>query len=246
MSEEEKQFDRQPAPEGGEAPLAPGDRPRIWPETPRPLKTQVKRPLEEWLEDFVTRLKDQEARPSRDQPTRRRRPRGLARIIPVPAGAPAQRPRPQGPEEVAEPGRRSRRRRGRGGRGSPGGQGAPGRQGGKGAPGGQGGQNDLSMQGGQNDLSMQGGQSGPVEAPAAGRVRAGGPRRSQRPQRPPRRPRSQGQPGPLGAPGAASTGAPSTPGPGSEGDRRRRRRRRGRGRGRRPDAPPSSPGAGEP
>lgn len=234
MPEEEQPFDRPLAPEGGEAPQAPGDRPRIWPETPRPLKTQVKRPLEEWLEDFVTRLKDQDARPSRDQSTRRRRPRGLARIIPVPAGAPAQRPSPQASEEGAEPGRRSRRRRGRGGRG----QSAQGGQSPQGAQGGQGGQN------GPSDRSAGGGQA---EASSAGRARAGDPQRSQRPPRRSRRPRPQGAQGPPAAPRGASTGAPSTAGPIPEGDRTRRRRRRGRGRGRgqRPDAPPSSPGAGQ-
>src|SRR5438094_10399722 len=96
MPEEPQPFTPQFPPDGGEAPQVPADRPRVWPEAPRPLKPQLKRPLEEWLDDFSTRIKDQDARPSRDQTSRRRRPRGLARIVPVPLGAaPAQRPRPE-------------------------------------------------------------------------------------------------------------------------------------------------------
>src|SRR5205807_8050414 len=116
MPEEQDPLSPLSPPEGGEAPSAPGDRPRVWPETPRPLKPQLKRPLEEWLEEFVTRIKDQDARPSRLEPARRRRPRGLARIVPAPSGASGtRRPRQEATDAGAERGRRRGRRRGRDG-----------------------------------------------------------------------------------------------------------------------------------
>src|SRR6202165_467981 len=58
------------------------ERPRIWPEEPRAPRPQIKRPMEEWLAEFDERVKQVDARP-REQPSRRRRPRGLARILPV-------------------------------------------------------------------------------------------------------------------------------------------------------------------
>src|SRR2546421_717186 len=58
------------------------DRPRIWPEEPRAPRPQIKRPMEEWLSEFEARVRDQPA-PPREQGTRRRRPRGLARILPA-------------------------------------------------------------------------------------------------------------------------------------------------------------------
>ena len=59
------------------------DRPRIWPEEPRAPKPQIKRPLEEWLAEWDDRVRQHEGRPN--QPTRRRRPRGLDRLVPVTA-----------------------------------------------------------------------------------------------------------------------------------------------------------------
>src|SRR5213079_3168971 len=99
------------------------DRPRIWPEEPRAPRPQIKRPMEEWLAEFEERVRHQDAHP-REQPSRRRRPRGLARIVPA-----AARPEPPRKDVVAERGgplladqqRRGRRRR-RGGRGLPPGQ----------------------------------------------------------------------------------------------------------------------------
>src|SRR5437867_1512994 len=60
------------------------DRPRIWPEEPRAPRPQIKRPMDEWLSEFEERVRHQDPRP-REQPSRRRRPRGLARIVPAPA-----------------------------------------------------------------------------------------------------------------------------------------------------------------
>jgi translation initiation factor IF-2 len=96
------------------------DRPRIWPEEPRPPRPQIKRPMEDWLAEFEERVKQQPAG-GRDQVTRRRRPRGLARIAPVVQPQRAERPSPSG--APAQPGeqRRGRRRR----RGSGRGQGQP-------------------------------------------------------------------------------------------------------------------------
>ncbi len=56
------------------------ERPRIWPEEPRAPRPQIKRSMEEWLAEFDERVKQVDARP-REQPSRRRRPRGLARIV---------------------------------------------------------------------------------------------------------------------------------------------------------------------
>src|ERR1700686_3020526 len=111
--------DADPAPEA----VRP-ERPRIWPEEPRAPRPQIKRPMEEWLAEFDERVKLVDAHP-REQPSRRRRPRGLARIVPVAA-------RPERPRETAgaETGRPStpdqqrrgrRRRRGGGGGGGAGG-----------------------------------------------------------------------------------------------------------------------------
>src|ERR1700675_3739799 len=72
--------DADPAPEA----VRP-ERPRICPEEPRAPRPQIKRPMEEWLAEFDERVKQVDARP-REQPSRRRRPRGLARIAPVGAG----------------------------------------------------------------------------------------------------------------------------------------------------------------
>src|SRR5205085_1546491 len=69
--------DADPAPET----IRP-DRPRIWPEEPRAPRPQIKRPMEEWLAEFEERVKQSDPR-SREQPGRRRRPRGLARIVPA-------------------------------------------------------------------------------------------------------------------------------------------------------------------
>jgi len=96
------------------------DRPRIWPEEPRAPRPQIKRPMEEWLAEFEERVKHQDPH-AREQPSRRRRPRGLARIVPAPVrleqprkDATAERGRP----EPADQQPRGRRRR-RGGRGLP-------------------------------------------------------------------------------------------------------------------------------
>ncbi len=92
------------------------DRPRIWPETARPLKPQIKRPLEDWLEDFTERVRQQDAKPGKTSIERRRRPRGLARLIPVPLRT--EQIRPEG--EPPPPTRRGRgRRRGRDRSGQP-------------------------------------------------------------------------------------------------------------------------------
>src|SRR2546428_12983949 len=71
------------------------DRPRIWPEEPRAPRPQIKRPMEEWLAEFEERVR-QDPHP-REQPSRRRRARGLARI--VPAAAPAEPARKDGAAE---------------------------------------------------------------------------------------------------------------------------------------------------
>src|SRR5207249_11533816 len=89
---------------------------------PRAPRPQIKRPMEEWLAEFEERVR-QDPHP-REQPSRRRRPRGLARIVPA-----AARPEPPRKDVVAERGRplpadqqRRGRRRRRGGRGLPPGQ----------------------------------------------------------------------------------------------------------------------------
>src|ERR1700730_8033450 len=69
------------------------ERPRIWPEEPRAPRPQIKRPMEEGLGVFAERVKQVAARP-REQLSRRRRPRGLARIVPVVA-------RPERPRDAA-------------------------------------------------------------------------------------------------------------------------------------------------
>src|SRR6202162_457285 len=104
------------------------ERPRIWPEEPRAPRPQIKRPMEEWLAGSDERVNQVDA-PPREQPSRRRRPRGLARIVPVTA-------RPEPPRETAgaETGRPAtpdqqrrgrRRRRGGGGGGAGGDRSAP-------------------------------------------------------------------------------------------------------------------------
>ena len=59
------------------------DRPLIWPESPRPIKQPVKRPLEDWLQEFSERLSREPVAQDRSI-TRRRRARGLDRILPAP------------------------------------------------------------------------------------------------------------------------------------------------------------------
>jgi hypothetical protein len=115
MSDERQSPRVDPEPSDNIDPVLP-DRPRIWPETPRPLKTQVKRPMDEWLQEFSQRITESEGTTSAPS-VRRRRARGLARLIPSPArpqpmsGRRAPDVSPQPPDER----RRGRRRRGRGG-----------------------------------------------------------------------------------------------------------------------------------
>src|SRR5437762_1780344 len=84
------------------------DRPRIWPEEPRAPRPQIKRPMEEWLAEFEEPVRHQDAHP-REQPSRRRRPRGLARTVPAPPpsrSGPRSRPatgRSTGPGRPARP-----------------------------------------------------------------------------------------------------------------------------------------------
>src|SRR6202165_4256909 len=106
------------------------ERPRIWPEEPRAPRPQIKRPMEEWLADSDGRFKQGDARP-REQPSRRRRPRGLARIVPVVA-------RPERPRDAAGADTRRAAAPGpqRPGRGGPGGGGGGG-GGDRSGPGGQ-------------------------------------------------------------------------------------------------------------
>src|SRR2546428_1591480 len=78
------------------------DRPRVWPEAPRAPRPQIKRPLEEWLADFTDRVKASDASPNQQASLiRRRRPKGLDRLVP----APTRRAEPE------ERGRRRGRRR---------------------------------------------------------------------------------------------------------------------------------------
>jgi len=193
-------------------------RSRIWPEEPRAPRPQIKRSMEEWLAEFDERVKQVDARP-REQPSRRRRPRGLARIVPVSA-------RPERPRETAgaETGRpstpdqqRRGRRRGRGGGGS-----------------------ERSSQGGQPQQIQ--GQARPQRATPRG-PRGNAPHRPSpakgegevRRGNPPRRPSPPRPEGDL----------PGRP-PRGEGDVQKRRRRRGRGRGRGPRPDGSPPGGGPP
>ena len=92
--------------------IIPPDRPRVWPETPRPPRPQVKRPLDDWLNDFTERIKQHDARARershRDRVERHRRPRGLARIIPIPITSEKQRPEAEARAGPLE--RRGRRR----------------------------------------------------------------------------------------------------------------------------------------
>src|SRR5207244_811462 len=85
MSELPPEIAVQPEPTDADPPpeaIRP-DRPRIWPEEPRAPRPQIKRPMEEWLAEFEERVKHQDPH-AREQPSRRRRPRGLARIVPAP------------------------------------------------------------------------------------------------------------------------------------------------------------------
>lgn len=96
------------------------DRPRIWPTEPRPPRPQIKRPMEEWLDEFEQRVKAQPAS-GREMITRRRRPRGLARIVPVVEPPRVERGRPAAqPGQPGEPRGRRRRRRGSGRGAAPG------------------------------------------------------------------------------------------------------------------------------
>src|ERR1700687_2130244 len=97
--------DADPPPEAGRP-----DRPRIWPEEPRAPRPQIKRPMEEWLPECEDGVKQQDGRP-REQPSRRRRPRGLARIVPAAAVPRPERPpdRARGESGSAQPGDQQRR-----------------------------------------------------------------------------------------------------------------------------------------
>lgn len=193
------------------------DRPRIWPEEPRAPRPQIKRPMEEWLAEFEERVKQQGSQ-ARDQVIRRRRPRGLARILPA---VPVQRPertraggvsQQQQPAQPATEPRRGRRRRRGSGRGqqfrAPSQRETPGAQ----------------------------AEGQPAVSPR--------PARPPRPRgnRPPRPGRTR-EPG-----GNPSQSSGNAPGPsGDQIQRRRRRRGRGRGRGRGgPGGPPNSGGAPAP
>src|SRR6202521_701110 len=122
MSELPPEFAVEPEPTDADPPPEAGrpERPRIWPEEPRAPRPQIKRPMEEWLAEFEERGKQVDARPH-EPPSRRRRPRGLARIVPVVA-------RPERPRDAAgaengrhvdpEQQRSVRSRPGRGSRGS--------------------------------------------------------------------------------------------------------------------------------
>ena len=182
------------------------DRPRIWPETPRPLKPQIKRPLEDWLSEFAERVRQQDATPGKTSLERRRRPRGLARLIPVPPRT--EQSRPEG--EPLPPARRGRgRRRGRDRSGQPAKPAqpqsqAPGQRGGRGPSRGE--QAGRGRPRGQRppQASQQpppGG--GPGQGPGSGSERDQGYRRSRR--------RSRGRrraPGGQPPPGSSSQGPP--------------------------------------
>ena len=206
--------DADPPPEAGRP-----ERPRIWPEEPRAPRPQIKRPMEEWLAEFEERGKQVDARPH-EPPSRRRRPRGLARIVPVVA-------RPERPRDAAgaETGRsaapdqqrRGRRRRRSGGGGAAGDRSGPGGQPqqiqGQARP-----QRGTPRRRGTPPPRTSGGTPAPRPSPARGE--------GDRPVRPPR---TEGDARP-----------PS--GDARDPNRRRRRRGRGRGRGPRPNGPPPSGG----
>jgi hypothetical protein len=175
------------------------DRPRIWPEEPRAPRPQIKRPMEEWLAEFEQRLKDHPGG-QKEMATRRRRPRGLARIVPAIAPARTAERTPAAPAS-GQPGdhRRGRRRRRGSGRGQP-------------APAGQG----QAPQASPSEVRSQRPQpQGGRQGRRRGGQRAGSPtteiERINRPQpeAPPGTSREQGD---------------------AQGPRRRRRRGRGRGR----------------
>jgi hypothetical protein len=192
------------------------DRPRIWPEEPRAPRPQVKRPMDEWLVEFEARVKDSESRP-REPASRRRRPRGLARILPVPARA--DRPRPervvQEPSEEVGTGRprRGRRRRRGSGRGAAASGAQPAQPSGR-----------TSRQGPPRPRGSQ------PRRPQPGRDRRPGPDDASPPQNP--------------SGGDQSRSSSTVQGSNPHG--RRRRRGRGRGRGPRPNAPPNSGGSAGP
>ena len=175
--------------------------------------------MEEWLAEFDERVKQMDARP-RELPSRRRRPRGLARIVPVTA-------RPERPRETsgAETGRAAapeqqrrgrRRRRGGGGGGDRSGQGVP-------------------SQPTQGQARPQRGTA--RRQSSSSQPQPGAPRRQRDPNR--RQP-----PPPRPSPTKGEGDVPGRPPTGDAGDPNRRRRRRGRGRGRgpRPNGPPPSGG----
>lgn len=195
------------------------DRPRIWPQEPRAPRPQIKRPMEEWLVEFEERVKQQDAHP-REQPPRRRRPRGLARIVPA---APPPRPerartegaRPQ-PSEAQPRGRRRRR-----------GGGRPQAQAGEASSG-----------------PAQTQPRPPRQSGMTGRRRGRDRSLSSRGTMPPARPSPPKGEGEFpGRPPRGQGGSPPESLPRGEGDFPRRRRRRGRGRGRGPrPGGPQNPG----
>ena len=200
------------------------DRPRIWPETPRPLKTQVKRPMEEWLEEFSQRISQSSGG---SEPTiKRRRARGLARLIPTPARTepePARRGRPAAAFEPGQEQRRGRRRRG--GRG---------RSGGGGPVLGSTRAADPAAQGTGTERPPQDRRrSGRRQRPRGKGTSPlpGPPRQGEGEQRPPR------AEGPSSASGAGGQ---------AQRHRRRGRGRRGRGRGGGSSGPGPQPGGGAP
>src|SRR5207253_3597034 len=178
-----------------------------------------KRPMEEWLAEFEERVRHQDAHP-REQPSRRRRPRGLARIVPA-----AARLEPPRKDVVAERGRalpadqqRRGRRRRRGGRGLP--------------P-------------GQPEAVQDQAQTRPPVAPSRRRDRPYPPPRpspargeGESGRRPPPA-RGEGESGKRPSPAKGESRPPQ------ETNRRRRRRGRGRGRGQRPGGPPGPGGPGD-
>jgi hypothetical protein len=193
------------------------DRPRIWPEEPRAPRPQIKRPMEEWLSEFEERVKRDDRQPREPASGRRRRPRGLARIIPV-AARPEQTRQPaaeRGSRQAGDQLRRGRRRR-RGRRG-------------------------VGEQGPEAATQGQSRTSQPRPTPPATRQ----PRR-ERPPRPQgryRQPPAGGQPEARPPSATGSQGGLDQPG---DPQRRRRRRGRGRGRGPRPGQGGSGPGPNVP
>ena len=218
------------------------DRPRIWPEEPRAPKPQIKRPLEDWLVEWDDRVQKNDGRIS--QPNRRRRPRGLDRLIPINT-------RPERPPASEVPAR--------GGGGSGGGGRRRRRGGGGGGGGGTGNAAAGTSAGSQTQHQPRSGQRQRGQQP--GRQGQGQQQQPRGNQQQPRPPRQMGQTrrGPEGGqdrrppptPPPASDGSPGSRPPQGQGDPNRRRRRRGRGRGPRPNGPPradgpSSPGAPPP